>query len=36
MKFIETLGQLAVVDASSQGLVLVDLSTVGIAHDPYF
>jgi hypothetical protein len=36
MRFIETLGQLAVVDAQSQGLVLIDLSAVAIAHNPYF
>ncbi len=36
MRFIDTLGQLAVVDAASQGLVLIDLGTVGVAHAPYF
>lgn len=36
MRFIETLGQVAVVDAASQGLVLIDLGTVGVARAPYF
>lgn len=36
IRFIESLGQLAVVDAASQGLVLIDLDNVTIAHDPYF
>jgi hypothetical protein len=36
MRFIETLGQLAVVDGASQGLVLIDLAGVGIARAPYF
>jgi hypothetical protein len=36
MRFIDSLGQLAVVDGSSQGLVLIDLNTVGPAHAPYF
>jgi hypothetical protein len=36
MRFIESLGQLAVVDAASQGLVLIDLNTVAFAHAPYF
>lgn len=36
MKFIESLGQLAVVDGSSQGLVLIDLAGVAIARAPYF
>lgn len=36
MKFIDTLGQLAVVDGSSQGLVLIDLASVSLAHAPYF
>ncbi len=36
MRFIESLGQLAVVDGASQGLVLIDLNTVGLAHAPYY
>jgi hypothetical protein len=36
MRFIETLGQLAVVDGASQGLILVDLNSVAFAHAPYF
>lgn len=36
MRFIESLGQIAVVDGSSQGLVLIDLAGVGIARAPYF
>lgn len=36
MRFIETLGQIAVVDAASQGLVLIDLGGVAVARAPYF
>lgn len=36
MRFIETLGQMAVVDGASQGLVLIDLGGVTIARAPYF
>jgi hypothetical protein len=36
MRFIESLGQLAVVDGASQGLILIDLNTVAYAHSPYF
>jgi hypothetical protein len=36
MRFIDTLGQIAVVDAASQGLVLIDLANVTIARAPYF
>lgn len=36
MRYIETLGQIAVVDAASQGLVLIDLGGVTIARAPYF
>jgi hypothetical protein len=36
MRFIESLGQIAVVDAASQGLVLIDLAGVTIARAPYF
>lgn len=35
-KFLPTLGQLAVIDGASQGLVLIDLRTVAPAHAPYF
>lgn len=36
MRYIETLGQIAVVDGASQGLVLIDLRGVAIARAPYF
>jgi hypothetical protein len=36
MRFIESLGQLALVDGAAEGLVLIDLNTVSFAHDPYF
>ena len=36
MRFIESLGQLAVVDGQQQGLVLIDLNTLGFAHNPYY
>jgi hypothetical protein len=36
MLFIDSLGQLAVVDGAQQGLVLIDLSAVTFAHAPYF
>lgn len=36
MRFIEPLGQVAIVDGSSQGLVLINLDTVELARDPYF
>lgn len=36
MRYIESLGQIAVVDGASQGLVLIDLAGVGIARAPYF
>lgn len=36
MRFINSLGQIAVVDATAQGLVLIDLSAVTIARAPYF
>ena len=35
-RFIEALGQLAVVDGASQGLVLIDLRAVTVARAPYF
>ncbi len=36
MLFIDSIQQLAIVDGSSQGLVLIDLNTVAFAHAPYF
>jgi len=36
MRFINSLGQLAVVDGSLQGLVLFDLNSLSLAHNPYF
>jgi hypothetical protein len=36
MRFVEPFGQLAVVDGAQQGLVLIDLNTLGFAHSPYF
>jgi hypothetical protein len=36
MRFIDSLGQLAVVDGAQQGLVLIDLNTIAFAHTPYF
>jgi hypothetical protein len=36
MLFIDSLQQLAIVDGSSQGLILIDLNTVAAAHTPYF
>jgi hypothetical protein len=36
MKFIDTFGQLAVIDGESQGLILIDLGTIAEAHTPYF
>jgi hypothetical protein len=36
MLFIDSLGQLALVDGASQGLILIDLNTVSIARAPYF
>lgn len=36
MRFINSLGQIAVVDGAAQGLVLLDLSLVAIARAPYF
>ncbi|MCL2777498.1 MAG: hypothetical protein FWD73_05800 [Polyangiaceae bacterium] len=36
IRYIESLGQIAVVDAASQGLVLIDLDNVVVARDPYF
>ncbi|MGO8992283.1 MAG: hypothetical protein ACLQVI_03070, partial [Polyangiaceae bacterium] len=36
MKFIDSLGQLAVIDGASQGLILINLQTIAEAHAPYF
>jgi hypothetical protein len=36
MHFIDSLGQLAVVDGANQGLVLIDLNTIAFSHTPYF
>ncbi|MCL2724118.1 MAG: hypothetical protein FWD69_06730 [Polyangiaceae bacterium] len=36
IQYIESLGQIAVVDGATQGLVLIDLDNVIIAHAPYF
>jgi hypothetical protein len=36
MRFIESFGQLAIVDGESQGLVLIDLNTLAFAHNPYY
>jgi hypothetical protein len=36
MRYIEALGQMAVVDGASQGLVLIDLRAVTVARAPYF
>jgi hypothetical protein len=36
MRFIDSLGLLAVVDGEAQGLVLIDLNTITFAHNPYY
>jgi hypothetical protein len=36
MRYIDSLGQIAVVDGASQGLVLIDLRQVTVARAPYF
>jgi hypothetical protein len=36
MRFIDTLGQIAVVDGAQQGLILIDLNTIAFAHNPYY
>jgi hypothetical protein len=36
MRFLAPIGQIAVVDAETQGLVLIDLSTVALARAPFF
>jgi hypothetical protein len=36
MRFIPSIGDLAIVDGLTQGLVLIDLNTVAVAHNPYY
>ena len=36
MRYVDSLGQMAVVDGASQGLVLIDLQAVTVARAPYF
>lgn len=36
MRFIDSIGQLAVVDGNQQGLVLINLNSLQFAHDPYY
>ena len=36
MRFIDALGQMAIVDGASQGLILIDLNLLEEAHAPYF
>ncbi|HEY1693538.1 MAG TPA: hypothetical protein VGG39_15325 [Polyangiaceae bacterium] len=36
MRFIDSTGQLAVVDGAQQGLILIDLNTLQFAHNPYY
>lgn len=36
MRYVDALGQMAVVDGASQGLVLIDLRAVTVARAPYF
>lgn len=36
IRYVDALGQLAVVDAVAQGLVLIDLDNVGFARSPFF
>jgi hypothetical protein len=36
IRYVEALGQIAVVDAVAQGLVLIDLDNVGFARTPFF
>ncbi len=36
MKFVEPLGQVAVVDGASQGLLFIDLASLALARAPYF
>ncbi len=36
MRFIDSLGQVAIVDGESQGLMLVDLNVLALSHSPYY
>ncbi len=36
MAFASAFGQLAIVDGSTQGLIMIDLNTLAFAHTPYF
>jgi hypothetical protein len=36
MTYIDSIGRLAIVDGSSQGLILVDLDAVAVAGTPFF
>ncbi len=36
MKFIDSLGQVAIVDGEAQGLLLVDLNVLSLSHSPYY
>jgi hypothetical protein len=36
MKFIDSLGQMAVVDGEAQGLMLIDLDVIALSHAPYY
>ncbi len=36
MKFIDSLGQVAIVDGEAQGLMLVDLNVLSLSHAPYY
>jgi hypothetical protein len=36
MRFVEPLGQLAIVDGAQQGLILIDLNALAFAHSPYY
>jgi len=36
MRFVEAFQQLAIIDGAAQGLMLIDLNNVTLAHSPYF
>jgi hypothetical protein len=36
MLYIAPFGQMAIVDGADQGLLMIDLNTIGLAHAPYF
>lgn len=36
MKFIPSIGQVAIVDGEAQGLMLVDLNVLALSHSPYY